>query len=436
MSISKANTFQKTNIQKEVKRLLTYKEAKHLVLERAKPLGVIEKPLLDALGLVLAENVVSHVDIPPFDNSAMDGYAVKYADIEGAHSGNPIPLKVVGEVPAGEPFLKTVASGTAVTIFTGAPVPDSVDTVVPVEFTEKGDGIIYVKEAVAKGSNIRPKGEDVRANEVLFKKWTRVTPEVIGVLASIGKAHIKVYKKPTVGILSTGSELIRIDEPYSLGKIRDSNTYLLGALSSELPVNIFNFGITKDDPEQLEKVLKEALGLVDILITTGGVSVGDYDLVKEILKKVGAERIFWKVAQKPGHPLAFYSLKEKVIFGLPGNPAAVQICFHEYVRPFILKSLGYLHYEPITLFVPLKNGYKKKPGRLNFIRVALSYSEGELIAIKAGAQGSGVLSTSARANAIALIPEEIKEISEKDLVEIHYFDSLSWPGFEIGENNA
>lgn len=409
--------------------MISYYEAKELTFKLAKTLGVQDLGLLESLDLVLAEDVISEVNIPPFDNSAMDGYAVRWLDIKNASPDDPAVLELVGEVPAGESFEGKICEGEAVAIFTGAPIPEGADTVVPVEFTQKENGKVLVFKPVEEGGNIRPAGEDVKAGEKVFSRGTKVTPGVVGVLASIGRSRVRVYRKPVVGVVSTGSELLEIDEPYRFGKIRNSNTYLLRALLKQLPVEVFNFGFVKDEPEIVRKVFEEALSVVDVLIATGGVSVGEYDPVKEVLGKMGAKLVFWKVAQKPGKPMAVYTWREKVIFGLPGNPAAVHICFLEYVRPFLLKSLGYKDFEPVTLRAPIKGGHRKKAGRLNFLRVFLTSENGRLVAIKTGAQGSGVLSTSARANALALIPEEVEHLGEEEEVEIHYFDSLSWEKF-------
>lgn len=405
--------------------MISYCEAKKLTLELAKTLSVVDLPILEALDHVFSEDIISEVNIPPFNNSAMDGYAVRWSDISTTTLENPTVLEMIGEVPAGGLFHGKVLGGQAVAIFTGAPIPEGADTVVQIELTKKEDNRVLIFKSVENGANIRLAGEDVKAGDTVFTAGTRITPGVVGVLASIGRSRIRVYRKPVVGVISTGSELLEIDEPYEHGKIRNSNTYLLRALLKELPVQTFNFGFIEDDPEIVKRAFEKALSTVDVLITTGGVSVGEYDPVKRVLEEMGAELIFWKVAQKPGKPMALYRWHDRVIFGLPGNPAAVHICFLEYVRPFILKSLGYKNFEPATVKARIEGGHRKKSGRLNFIRVFLAEKEGRLVATKTGAQGSGVLSTSARANALALIPEEVDNLQEDEEVEIHYFDSLS-----------
>jgi molybdopterin molybdotransferase len=376
--------------------------------------------------LVLAEEIIAREDIPFTDNSAMDGFAVCHEDIREATPSNPAVLELVGEVPAGKIFPGKLRKKQAVAIYTGAPIPLGADTVVEIEVTEVKDGKVYIYQARDIGANIRKKGEDVRAGEMVFAEGTVVSPTVIGVLASIGRSTVRVYRPPVVAIVSTGSELVDIDEPLFAGAVRNSNTYLLEALLREYPVKVINYGTVPDDPETLKHVLNEAKGKSDVILTTGGVSMGDYDLVKITLEELGFKRVFWKVAQKPGKPLAFYENGETVVFGLPGNPAAVHICFLEYVRPFLLKTIGYSKYEPLKIKARLRDGYTKKAGRLNFVRVSIFEKDGELWAEKAGAQGSGILSTSARSNAIALIPADVEEVKAGEEVEVHCFASLGW----------
>lgn len=406
--------------------LITYEEARRLVMELARPSTSVQVSLKDARNLVLAEDVTSKDDVPFSDNSAMDGFAVKHEDIRGATRQNPKVLKLAGEVPAGKVFQGTVESGEAVSIYTGAPIPEGADTVVELEATEVSGNLVYVFEERERGANIRKRGEDVRRGQVVFERGTVVTPAVAGVLASIGRTAVRVFRPPVVSIVSTGSELIEPDEELTTGKVRNSNTYLLEALLSELPVKSINFGTVADELERLKTCLVDAVSVSDAVITTGGVSLGDYDLVKVALEGLGFRRVFWKVAQKPGKPLAFYEKEGKVVFGLPGNPAAVHITFLEYVRPYLLRLLGYENAEPVRLVARLKGGLKKKPGRLNFIRVRITEENGEIWAEKAGAQGSGVLSTSAFSNAIALIPAEKELVQHGEEVVVHYYSNLGW----------
>ena len=415
--------------------MISYEEARALTLERAHREESIEVPLLEALDLVLAEDVRSEENIPPFDNSAMDGYAVRFEDVAQASPDAPVHLAVIGEAPAGKPFEGTVGSGEAVAIYTGAPVPAGADTIIPIELTipSSTPGEVLVAKPEEAGSHIRKAGEDVRAGEVVFPAGTRLTPSVIGVLASCNVPKVRVFRPPVVGIISTGSELIDLGQPSAPGKIRNSNTYLLEALLKELPVRIVNYGVVSDEPAAVDEAFGRALAEVDVLLTTGGVSVGEYDLVKLHLEKAGAKQVFWKVAQKPGKPLALYEHERTVIFGLPGNPAAVHVCFLEYVLPFLLKKLGYTRFEPITIGAFLKGGHRKKPGRLNFLRVTVRQENDILVAEKPGAQGSGVLSTSARAQAIALVPAETDVVPDMGMVLVHYFDEFMWDVVAVGD---
>ncbi len=404
--------------------MISYEEALRKVLEKAKTGGRVQKLISDTTGLVLAENVVSKYSIPFSDNSAMDGFAVRFEDISGATDTNPAKLKIIGEASAGSVFKGAVTPGTAVSIFTGAVIPEGADTVVEKEVTLVQGNEVLVFEERKKGANIRLAGEDVQAGSTVFEAGTVIAPSVAGVLASIGRSKVFVYREPVIAIISTGSELIDIDEDPYPGAVRNSNTYLLEALLKSFPSKVVNFGTVKDSLKDIKDSIEQALSVSDIVLTTGGVSVGDYDFVKKALEEAGATQIFWKVAQKPGKPLAFYELGDKVIFGLPGNPAAVHICFLEYVRPYILKFLGRKDFLPLELDAKLLDGHRKKPGRLNFVRVSVRLENGEYVAQKAGAQGSGVLSTSTRANAIALIPAEITEVMPGERVKIHYFGDL------------
>lgn len=408
--------------------MISYEDALSEVLKRAVPRLSVRVQLLDALGLVLAEPVTARDDIPFTDNSAMDGYAVRFEDIKNASAANPAVLELAGEVPAGKTYKGVLEPGKAVAIYTGAPIPDGADTVVEIEVTEAKNGKVYVYASREAGANIRKRGEDVKAGKTVFSEGTVVTPAVAGVLASIGRSTVRVYRPLVVAVISTGSELVEIDDDLYPGAVRNSNTYLLEALLKELPVKVINYGTVADDLETIKMVLAEASLKADVILTTGGVSMGDYDLVKIALEELKFKQVFWRVAQKPGKPLAFYEKEENKVhaFGLPGNPAAVHICFLEYVRPFLLKAMGYENCGPIKLRAKFKDGYYKKAGRLNFVRVALFEKDGELWAEKAGAQGSGVLSTSARSNAIALIPAEVEEVRHGEEVDVHYFYSLGW----------
>ncbi|MCX7832454.1 MAG: molybdopterin molybdotransferase MoeA [Actinobacteria bacterium] len=407
--------------------MITYKEALEEVLRRATPKFAIKKYLIDAVNLVLAEDIVSSENVPFSDNSAMDGFAVRFEDIKGASKEKPAILDLIGEVPAGKSLSGQISAGEAVSIFTGAVIPEGADTVVEIEVTEVKDGKVYVYEEREIGANIRRKGEDLKAGEIVFSKGTLITPSVVGVLASIGKASVKVFKPLTVAIISTGSELIDIGDKMKVGLVRNSNTYLLEAHLKEIPsLKVLNYGVVSDDISSLEEVFEDASMSADLILSTGGVSLGDYDLVKLVLEKLGFKQVFWKVAQKPGKPLAFYEKNGKVAFGLPGNPAAVHICFLEYVRPYLLKSLGYQKWSPIVLKAKLMDSHSKKKGRLNFLRVFLEEKNGEIWARKAGKQGSGVLSTSARSNAIALIPAEREFVEPGEIVEVHYFSNNGW----------
>ncbi|MBM3712331.1 MAG: molybdopterin molybdotransferase MoeA, partial [Actinobacteria bacterium] len=321
--------------------MLSVKEALEKILNCKITQKIKKVPILESLGLVTAEDIVSGDNIPAYNNSAMDGYAVKSIDIVGADRNYPIKLKLLKEdLPAGSvPELK-IESGYCMQIMTGAPIPDGCDCVVMKEDVLKEGRDVLVFKECKSGENIRLKGEDIKKGNIVLQKNRKIYPGDVGVMASIGKSEILVYSPPLIGILTTGNELIEIDERLETGKVRDSNSYSLSAQAKELGINYKRYGIVGDEKEELKRKIAEVLGECDILLLTGGISVGDYDYVKEILDDIGAEFVFWRVNQKPGKPLAFLTYKDKFIFGLPGNPVSVMICFEMYVRPLVKRIMG------------------------------------------------------------------------------------------------
>ncbi|GAG65088.1 unnamed protein product [marine sediment metagenome] len=271
----------------------------------------------------------------------MDGYAVRAIDIKGAEKSYPIRLVLMGEdIPAGRIPKSTVNPGFCMPIMTGAPLPEGADSVVMKEDTQRDAQSVMVFREIEKGENVRYRGEDIKSGSTVFRKGDSINPGTIGVLASLGKSEVKVYGPPVIGVLATGDEIIGIDEKLVAGKVRDSNSYSLSAQIKEMGIEYRRFGKAPDDEVLLLKKIKEALGECDILLLSGGISAGDYDLVKDTLEGMGAKLNFWKVNQKPGKPLAFFEYGDKYIFALPGNPVSVMICFEMYVRPMIRKSMG------------------------------------------------------------------------------------------------
>lgn len=399
--------------------MIDYEAARTAVFETARPLGTEEVRLEEAFGRVLGADIVSPRDLPPFDNSAMDGYAVRSSDtITGA-----VSLRLAGEAPAGTVLTGAVASGTAVRIMTGAPVPPGADAVIPREDVREGPAEIGISQAIASGANIRRSGEDIRSGETALAKGAFLNSAAVGLLAALGIAKVPVSVRPAVAAITTGGEIRDVSEALDPGAIYDSNIHILTAQIASAGARLAFAGRAGDDLEATRAVLRDALRSSRIILTTGGVSMGDYDLVRDALEAIGARRIFWKVAQKPGMPLAFYVLDgadgPRWIFGLPGNPGAVMILFEEYVRPFLSLISGRAGFLPIDIEVRLSREVKKKRGRLHFLRVRLTTRDGEIWAEETGGQGSGLLRSMLAVDALALVPAEAGYLPAGTKVRAH-----------------
>jgi len=390
--------------------MIPVKEALNRILEQIPRLGKERVGILEAQGRVLAEDIFSSQNIPPWDNSAMDGYAVRYFDIQEASEKNPVFLKVLSDLPAGRVFEGRIGPGEAVRIMTGAPLPEGADTVVPVEETVKADGNVKILAAIPAGGNIRRAGEDVGAGEKVLEQGIVLRAAHAGMLASLRRSAIYVYQRPRVAVLSTGDELLEIDEPWQDGKIINSNSYSIAGQVLECGGQPLQLGIARDRREELSAKMKEGL-VADILITTGGVSVGDYDLVKGLLKEMG-QMNFWKVAMRPGQPLAFGRLAGKPLFGLPGNPVSCMISFEQFVRPSLLKMAGFSRIFRMPLSAVLKEDLSKKTGLTYFVRCRLIEEGGRLLATTTGEQGSGILSSMVRAQGLVVLPA-VKSAAQK-----------------------
>jgi molybdopterin molybdotransferase len=399
--------------------MIDYEAARKAVFETARPLGAEEVRLEEAFGRILAADIVSPRALPPFDNSAMDGYAVRSADtITGAAS-----LRLAGEAPAGTVLTGHVAPGTAVRIMTGAPIPPGADAVVPREDVREGPEEIGVSHSIASGANIRRSGEDIRNGEAALAKGAFLNSAAVGLLAALGIAKVPVSLRPAVAAITTGVEIRDVAEVLDPGAIYDSNSHILKAQISSAGARLVFAGRTGDDLAATVAILRDALRDSRIVLTTGGVSMGDYDLVREAFEDIGARLVFWKVAQKPGMPLAFYVLDgadgPRWLFGLPGNPGAVMILFEEYVRPFLNLLSGRADFLPREVEVRLAREVKKKRGRLHFLRVKLSTRDGEVWAEETGGQGSGLLKSMIPVDALALVPAEAGYVPAGTKVKAH-----------------
>jgi molybdopterin molybdotransferase len=410
--------------------MISVDEALEYVLKHFEPLEPEEVEILDALGLVLAEDIYSDMDIPPFDNSAMDGYAVRAADTVGASPEAPVTLRVIGDLAAGYTTDLVVDPGTAIRIMTGAPLPTGADAVVRFEETSEGlsgreraGNWIEVFSRVVVGENVRPAAEDIREGELVLAEGTILRPQEIGVLASLGRARVRVIRRPRVAILATGDELVGIDELLSPGKIRNSNEYSNAALVQRyggIPVRL---GMARDDVEELTAKIREGLAQkVDLFLTSAGVSVGDYDVVKDVLGAEG-EMLFWQVCMKPGKPLAFGEIQGVPLLGLPGNPVSVMVSFEQFARPAILKMLGKKRLRKPTVEAILEEDVESS-GRRGFKRAVITKRDGEYYASVTGPQGSGVLTSMVKANGLAIIPEGIRQMGAGERVTVQMLD---WP---------
>jgi molybdopterin molybdotransferase len=363
-------------------------------------------PILEALGRILAEDIRADVDIPPYTNSAMDGYAVQAADTVGATPESPRRLSMVGDLGAGYVSDKAVEPGTTIRIMTGAPLPDGADSVVRFEDTDRDGDRVEVKVEVPAGKDTRPAGEDVRAGTLVLRRGSRIRAQEVGMAATLGRKEIMVTRRPRVGILATGDELVEVDEPLAPGKIRNANSYSNAAQVMQcggIPVLL---GIARDQVEELTEMIRAGLAQgVDLFLTSGGVSVGDFDVVKEVLAAEG-EMTFWRVRMKPGKPLAFGQIEGVPLLGLPGNPVSAMISFGLFARPAIFKMLGATDWKRPTVEAVLMDEVSQKDDRRHYLRVRLEEGAGEWRAHLTGEQGSGILSSMIEADGLAIIPAD------------------------------
>jgi molybdopterin molybdotransferase len=390
----------------------SFTEARRTILDSVSPLGLERVPLLDASGRVLAEDIHAPWDMPLCDNSAMDGFAVRAADgIAGAI------LNITGYIPAGGVPEPAVAPGCAVKIMTGAPVPPGCDAVIPVEETSEEAGKVKLLSAVSPGQHVRLRGEDVAKGHCVIPAATLIRPPEISMLASMGKVMVPVHRRVRVAILSTGDELIEPGEPQAPGKIINSNSFSLAAAVRECGGVPVLLGIARDNEEDHRQKL--AAGLTcDALITSAGVSAGDRDLVRDALAGLGVRQLFWKVDIKPGGPTAFGVKGATPVFSLPGNPVSTMVTFEHFVRPALLRMMG--HRRVVRPFVRaiLKEDARKKPGKVNFLRVRVEVEHGRYVASTAGDQHTGILRTMINANGLAVLPQEASLVSAGTEIEL------------------
>ncbi len=399
--------------------MLLIEDALNLILDHTPQLAAEEVSLSEAAGRVLRSEAVSDIDLPPFDRARMDGYAVRAADVEGASAERPVRLREIGQAAAGRAFSGSVAPGQAVRIMTGAPVPVGADAVQKIEVIRVlGQGEIEVTEAVKPGQFITPRGLEARAGEVMVTSGERITPAVAAVLASFGYARVTVSCRPRLALLSTGSELVEVTQKPGLSQIRNSNTYSLGGYAAAAGAEVLNAEIVRDDFEATRQAIAQAATAADVVMLSGGVSMGDYDLVKPVLRELGAEILVETVAMHPGKPTVFARLGKTVIFGLPGNPVSVAVSFHIFARPVLLKMQGARELHLPRAQAYLTRSVKGAPPRRSHQPAQLVIRQGRAEAEPLKWTGSSDLVAFMRADALIVIPEDRKSLEAGELVEV------------------
>jgi molybdopterin molybdotransferase len=393
------------------------------ILESITPLPPYDQPLLEALGLPSSEQIASTVDLPGFDNSAMDGYAVIYDDVASATGESPVHLPVVGEAAAGQTKLFALSPGTAVRIMTGAPVPQGADTVIPVEATDGGVATVRIHGTSTLGQHIRRQGEDVLAGDVLLGEGTVLGPRQLGLLASIGVAQVRTRPRPRVVIMSTGSELREPGTPLGHDSIYDANSYMLAAAARQAGAIAYRVGIVSDDPQEFADALSDQLVRADIVVTSGGVSKGQYDVVKEVLGELGTVQ-FGEVAMQPGKPQGFGVVGEDAtpIFTLPGNPVSSYVSFEVFVVPAIRRMMGRTPYRRPLVRALCQQGFSSALHKRQFVRAQFEIDGQGAHVTPVGGHGSHLIGDLSEANALIVVPEDVDRVDPGSMVQVMVLD--------------
>jgi len=398
-------------------------KAREVIARFLEPVSVVEcVPVRGGLGRVLAEDIVSPLDVPAHDNSAMDGYAVRFSDLK---SSGETTLKVSGNAFAGAPYAGAMQPGECVRIMTGGIVPAGADTIVMQEHVKVAGDQVTIGTGHRKGQNLRRAGEDLAAGQVALRRGSELRPAEIGLIASLGIGEVAVFRRLRVAFFSTGDELVSIGTVPKEGQIYDSNRYTIYGMLERLGCEVIDMGVVRDDPALLEKAFAQAAGAADVVITSGGVSVGEADFVKDLLNKLG-EVVFWKIAMKPGRPLAYGKIAGAHFFGLPGNPVSVMVTFYQFVRDALLRLSGR---DPVpalpTFRVPCTSTLKKAPGRTEFQRGVLARDASGAWSVRVtGEQGSGILRSMSEANCFIILPTEQGNVAAGTLVDVQVMDGI------------
>jgi len=401
-------------------------QARQLILDLVEPVAGREHLFVrNALGRVLAEDILSTANVPGHDNSAMDGYAVRFADLAAE---NETRLTLAGSAFAGRAFAGRIEAGQCVRIMTGGVIPEGADTVVIQEVVRAENGRIVIPPKQRQGQHLRHAGEDLRAGEPAIRAGKIIRPAELGLIASLGVAELNVRRRLRVAFFSTGDELCSVGTPLKEGEVYDSNRYTLYGMLTRLGCEAIDLGVVRDEPAALEAAFRQAAAQADVILTSGGVSVGEADFIRGMMGKLG-EVAFWKIAMRPGRPMAFGRIGSGTnsawLFGLPGNPVAVMVTFYEFVREALLKMMGVAPIEPLPQFrVPCVTPLKKRPGRSEFQRGVLFRENGEWKVRATGTQGSGVLRSMSEANCIIVVGHERGNVEPGELVDVQSFEGL------------
>lgn len=393
------------------------------ILAAIEPLPPYDQPLLEALGLPVCEQIVAPVDLPVFDNSGMDGYAVAHEDLVGAGEESPVFLPVVGEAAAGQTKIFAMSPGTAVKIMTGAPVPHGATAIVPVEWTDAGVAQVRITRAPAEGQHVRLRGEDVRVGDVLLEDGAILGPRQIGLLASVGRAQVRSRPRPRVVILSTGSELRDPGQKLTHDAIYDANSYMLAAAVRNAGAIAYRVGIVSDDPTTFSDALSDQLVRADLVVTSGGVSKGEYDVVKDVLSQLGTVW-FGEVAMQPGKPQGFGRVGEDgtPIFTLPGNPVSSYVSFEAFVLPALRRMMGRLPYRRPLVRARAVTAFGSAPGKQQYVRARFAYDSDGGTVEPVGGHGSHLMGDLAEANAIIVVPAQTHRVESGDVVDVLVLD--------------
>lgn len=396
--------------------------AQSCVLQHCVPLGTEKIDLLQSLGRVLAQEVRSNRDHPPCDISAMDGYALRAADLGKV----PAQLSIVADIKAGDLPTLTVQAGQCVRIMTGAPIPQGADTVIRVEDTQAvAADTVQINVSAQAGKDIRRRAENLRTHDVVLTAGTEITPGVLGILAMVKAATVEVQRRPRVAILSSGDELEGLHDAFDANKIPDANGYALMAQVQALGIQPVLLGIARDDPDELRAKLEQGLQY-DVLLVSGGTSVGVHDFVRPTLEQLGVQMHFWRVQMRPGHPAAFGSTTSSKVFCLPGNPVASMVSFEQIVAPALRNMMGHVRLYRRTVQARLTQPLKHRPGNLEFVRVVLSRDADGYLATPTGSQSSGVLLSMARADALLVVPNESTGLAAGDVATVQLLDGTAF----------